>query len=328
MKVAVDPPRGRLARGDVPAPFVAAIASLVEDLPEIIAEVRVELRLRNSLAMESAVYLDADQGEAAILLDWAQCERLPIVIRRIDRDRPLYEQKDRLRDVFSREQRVYWRRRLALLSPNEIGDYDRHYDGARGKEKKDGAEPPAPYDDGEISAAARYAFYLLGHEIGHLIADANPSLARENYRDFEQRYPRLIRPSAGLPDELVCDRLALDFIASRGAYRSTVDLNDEFSLIMAIERLQNEARAAAPRIHSGLNLIEDRENRIPFSGALEDRVVTEWRFRMFQIDLMLEAILDSADCDAAARAEAARVRAALSTWAEESLHEDYMGLRH
>jgi hypothetical protein len=301
---------------------------MVEDLPDVMAEVRVNVRLRNSLAMESAVYLDSDRGEAVILLDWAQCERLPIVMRRIDSDRPVYEQKDRLRDVFSREQRVYWRRRLALLSPQEIGDYERHYDGARGNERKNEAERAAPYDEGEVLAAARYAFYLLGHEIGHLIADANPHLALENYTDFEACYPRLIRPSAGLPDELVCDRLALEFIVDRGAYPSMVDLNNEFSLIMAIERLQNEARAAAPRIHSRLNLIADRVNRIPFSGALEDRVVTEWLFRMFQIDLMLGAILDSAHCDAAARAEAERVRAALSTWARESVQEDYMGLRY
>ena len=325
MKVAVDPPRGRLARGEVPAPFVTAIASMVEDLPDVMAEVRVDLRLRNSVAMESAVYLDEAQGEAAILLDWAQCERLPIVMRSIDGDRPLYEQEDRLRDSFAREQRVYWNRRLAMLSPTGTSDYDQLFDGAWGKGNRDDAEPPAPYDDREVSAAARYAFYLLAHEIGHLIADANPGLARENYTDFEERYPRLIRPSAGLPDELVCDRLALAFIAEGGAYSTMADLNREFSLIMAIERLQNEARAGAPRIHAGLRLIEDRENRIPVSGTLEERVVTEWRFRMFQIDLLMAAILESAGCDAIARAEAERVRAALSAWAEDSVHEDYLG---
>jgi len=327
MKMAVEPDRGRLARGGVPPPIASAMAYLAEGLPEVIADVHVQLILRNSLAMESAVHLDGDGRAATIILDWAQLERLPLVMRAVDAARPLYEQEDCVREIFAREQRVYWKRRLAILNPSEISETDRRFDGAWTEKEKANA-PPDPYDADEFAAAARYALYLLGHEIAHLVADANPQIKAENYTEFEKIYPRLIRPSAGLADELICDRLALSFVSDHDVYLTAADLNEEFSFMMAIERLQNEVRSAAPRLRAGLGLITDRENRIPFSAALEQRSVMEWTYRMFQIDLMLGQLMDAGDFDEPMRVEASRTRRDLYSWAEDSISEDYMGWRY
>jgi len=302
---------------------VAAATAMVDGGRSDLGDLGVVLELRNSLAMQSAVHFDEAERQARIVFDWSQFERLPAVLRKLDRRRELVAQGDELRKAFARELRVYWQRKLISARAGDISSDERHYNGAKEGEPR---QPDKPYSRAEVETAMRYAAYALGHEIGHVLAYSDPDLPLSLYARFEEDYPRLIRPSPSLPEELFCDHNALRVVADFQLHESLIALNEEFALILALGRLQSEVLAAAPRIRVGVQQLGQSSPATRGSNPEKERMrIAEWRYRIFLIDRTIAELMAAAGHSKREMAEAKAVRDFAFGLAETLLQEDYMG---
>lgn len=323
MRVVVGQSHGRLVRDQVPAEFVSLITAMVDAERSDRGNLEVVLELRNSLAMQSAVHFDEDEREARIVLDWSQFERLPAVLRALDRRRELTAQGDELRKAFARELRVYWKRRLISARVGDISSDERQYNGVKN------GDPPhldMPYSEPEVESAMPYAAYALGHELGHVLTYEDPDLPLSLYARFEEAYPRLIRPSTSLPEELFCDHIALRVVADLRLHESLIALNEEFALILALGRLQSEVLAAMPRIRAGLLQLGPSTQATRGSNPEKERMrIAEWRYRIFLADLTIAELMAAAGHTEQDVAAAKAVRVFAVGVAEALLQDDYMG---
>lgn len=308
-------------RGLVPEEFAQRIKSCVAGGADRIGGLDVNLELRNSLGMQTGVWVDESSRRAVIVIDWAHCERLAWALRTLNVSTPVLLQRDAARATCARELRVYWRRRLAMSGIGEIEVEDLTYCGARSGEPDNDLDWSAR----DYDAAVRYAMYLLGHEIAHLTARDEPREVEALFERFEERYPRLVRPSPGFREELYCDYWAVLSLWHSGFYVDAREFDAELALIMALERFQSEIRASLARVRAGVKNAFDRDERVRFSAQRERTTVAEWKYRMFQVEQMLEEIQATSGADEGARAAARAVRTNAFGFAEEILDNDYMG---
>lgn len=322
MEVSIARGGGRLALAPVPQAIVDRLSASVGGWSETIGPYRVKIALINNLAMGSAAHFSHDGESVTISLDWAQIERLPMVMREFKADLPWLDQKDAFLRGASRELRLYWERRNMAGGTAPITDEDRLFDGRR----EDDAEALAPLDNDQIEAAIRFAHFLLGHELAHLAARWSPEAVDDALYRFEEHYLRLIRRSPTLAEELFCDQQALMILLDNDVYGSAMRLNDEFSLAMAVERLQHEVRVAAPRVSALLTGRLAPERAPSFNPNRERQVLADWEYRTFQVNILLEELLERAGLDEEQRDKARTVREALYRWTSEQISEDIAGV--